>query len=222
VRDASNVMVAASNLRQVGVALNNYHTDHRQFPPAIRRAADGRPLLSWRVLILPYLDAESLYNEFRLDEPWYSEHNLKLLPKMPDIYKPVGNVVVPPHHTFLQLFVGPGAVFDETGKAPTIGKIARARGASNTLLAAESGWAVPWTKPEDIPFDPKTGPGLIGGQFPGEFRLYAVLKGERRSRPITNLLLVDGSIRTTRTDENKKYIHTSIQWQHVEVVEFKD
>ena len=55
--------------------MNNYEAQHGCFPPAYSVDKDGRPLHSWRVLLLPYLDEEELYKQLRLDEPWDSPHN---------------------------------------------------------------------------------------------------------------------------------------------------
>ena len=66
-------------------SFGDIHAVHRKFPSNIRDK-DGRPLLSWRVAILPYLEESKLYDEFHLDEAWDSDHNIQLLSKMPPIY----------------------------------------------------------------------------------------------------------------------------------------
>jgi hypothetical protein len=81
-----------NNLKQLALAMHNYHDVNGRFPPAASRGADDKPLLSWRVMILPYLEQEALYKEFNMDEPWDSEQNKKLLAKMPDIYVPLNGV----------------------------------------------------------------------------------------------------------------------------------
>ncbi len=70
----------------VGQAMLRYHEDKGHFPPAATYDKEGKPLLSWRVALLPYLRHEKLYEQFHLDEPWDSEHNIKLLPQMPLAY----------------------------------------------------------------------------------------------------------------------------------------
>src|SRR5262245_50271856 len=86
----------------------------RRFPAAAICGKDGRPLLSWRVQILPYLEEEKLYKQFKLDEPWDSQHNLALLPQMPTVYRSPSEAEVQadPGNTFYQVFVGPGAAFE--------------------------------------------------------------------------------------------------------------
>src|SRR5262245_56693586 len=76
----------ANNLKQIGVAMHTYHDKHRSFPAAAIYGKDGKALLSWRVALLPYLGLEALYKEFKLDEPWDSAHNKRLLEKMPAVY----------------------------------------------------------------------------------------------------------------------------------------
>ena len=73
----------ADNLRQIGRALNEYHEAHDQFPAPVSTGRDCKPLLSWRVAILPRLGYQSLYERFHLDEPWDSPHNRSLLTEMP-------------------------------------------------------------------------------------------------------------------------------------------
>ena len=66
------------HLKQLGIALQNYHDTHKVFPPAFIADADGKPMHSWRVLLLPYLEEQELYKRYRFDEPWDSPHNRKL------------------------------------------------------------------------------------------------------------------------------------------------
>ncbi len=75
-----------NNLKYIGLAMHNYLDANSHFPPAASVDKAGKPLLSWRVMILPYIDQDQLYKQFHLDEPWDSEHNKKLIDKMPQIY----------------------------------------------------------------------------------------------------------------------------------------
>ena len=75
--------MAAKRLMALGLGFHHYHDEHGAFPPARLLAKDGKPLLSWRVLLLPYLKEEKLFREFKLTEPWDGPHNSKLLTKMP-------------------------------------------------------------------------------------------------------------------------------------------
>ena len=79
--------VCINNLKQIGLAMHNYHDRHKSLPSAYTVDKAGKPLLSWRVLILPYLDQEALYKEFHLDEPWDSEHNKPLSAMVVKVYR---------------------------------------------------------------------------------------------------------------------------------------
>jgi prepilin-type processing-associated H-X9-DG protein len=73
---------------------------------------DGKPLYSWRVLLLPYVEEDALYRQFRLDEPWDSPNNKPLLARMPKVYAPPGSPPKEPYATYYQVLDGPGAIFD--------------------------------------------------------------------------------------------------------------
>jgi RNA polymerase sigma factor (sigma-70 family) len=153
---------SVTNLKQIGLAMHNYADAHdTAFPPAAICDDDGKPLLSWRVAILPYLDQEALYKQFRLNEPWDSAHNKALIAKMPKVYAPVGDVKT--EHagaTFYQAFVGGGALF-QTSMPRQLAKITD--GISNTLLVVEANEPVTWTKPDDVAFDPNAELPKLGG-----------------------------------------------------------
>jgi RNA polymerase sigma factor (sigma-70 family) len=112
VEEALNRARSRVNLKKVALALQNYNDTYGRLPPPAIADRKSKALLSWRVALLPYLDQQELYKEFKLDEPWDSEHNKKLLAKMPAVYAPVGVKTRVPHATFYQLVVGEGAVFE--------------------------------------------------------------------------------------------------------------
>ena len=143
-------------MKQLAIALHNHHDVFGRFPGAASVDGDKKPLLSWRVAILPYLDEEKLYQEFKLNEPWDSEHNKKLIAKMPKMF---ANPRVPAIEgkTYYKVFVSPAggliSAFTADHKGLTFSSISD--GTSNTVLVAEGGDAVEWTKPDDIMVDPK-------------------------------------------------------------------
>jgi hypothetical protein len=161
------------NLSQIGRAFHNHAGANNNCVPANAiYSKDRKPLLSWRVAVLPYLEQAALYKEFKLDEPWDSEHNKKLLAKMPSVYAPVKGKTGTPYSTYYQVFVGKDTGFDPakvkvgpTSLGTDLTIAFAAKGASDTLLVAEGAQPVPWTKPEDIPFDPKKPLPKVGGQF---------------------------------------------------------
>lgn len=145
-----------NNIKQIMLAALNYESANKAYPAQAIVDADGKPLLSWRVAILPYLEQQALYNQFRLDEPWDSEHNLKLAEIIPAPYLDPDPAIArqlkgPGYTTFLGV-AGPGTIFD--GKQGTPIK-AVTDGLSNTVFVVEVSpeRAVPWTKPADWEVD---------------------------------------------------------------------
>src|SRR5947209_6845650 len=134
--------------------MHAYNDTHGRLPPAVVYGADGKPLYSWRVLVLPFIEQQELYKQFKLDKPWDSPHNLPLLEKMPGTYAPPPGKrkKVPPSHTVLHVFVGKGTAFE--GREGLRLPEDFPDGTSNTLLVVEAGPPVPWTKPEDLPYAP--------------------------------------------------------------------
>jgi prepilin-type processing-associated H-X9-DG protein len=130
--------------------MNNYETLKGGLPAAAIVDRQRKPLLSWRVAILPYLDAQSLYDKFKLDEPWDSPHNKALLKEMPAVYGcPSRDLAGEPGMTAYRAFSGPGAILDPT-RLTRLDQVTD--GTTNTVLVVESAEAVPWTKPDDLPF----------------------------------------------------------------------
>jgi hypothetical protein len=123
-------------------------------PPAVVYGPSGEPLYSWRVLVLPFIEEENLYREFHLDEPWDSAHNIRLLERMPRTFAAPGHKrdSLPAFHTVCHVFVGPSTAF-EGPNGVNLNDFPD--GASSTLLLVEAGEPVPWTKPEEIAFDPR-------------------------------------------------------------------
>jgi len=152
VREAAQRTSSINNLKQIALAMHNYNSTYGGFPAAaICDKKTGKPLLSWRVAILPYIEQEALYKQFKMDEPWDSEHNLKLAKNMPKIYfHPKANKPGD-DKTHYRLFYGKGAAF-ELNKPTQIINITD--GLSNTLMAVEAEESVVWTNPNDLAFDP--------------------------------------------------------------------
>ena len=150
------------NLKMIGLAMHNVVSEGQRFPPAAIRSKDGKPLLSWRVAILPYVEQKPLYEKFHLDEPWDSPHNKTLLKEIPSVYAPVVRGAEPRISTYFQVFTGPGTLFDD--KLGT--KISDVfDGVSNTLVVVEAATPVPWTKPEDLEYDKDKPLPKLRGQF---------------------------------------------------------
>lgn len=142
---------SVEHLKQIGLAMHTYFDVYKHFPPPALAAADGKPLLSWRVAILPYLGQEALYKEFHFDEAWDSEHNRKLIERMPEVYRSLDSAAGEGRTCYV-VPVGQGSAFE--GHAG-IGIPDITDGTSNTLMALEMGdeQAVTWTRPDDFSFD---------------------------------------------------------------------
>lgn len=149
-RQAARRMQSTNNLRQIMLAILNHESAYRKFPARAITDNEGNPLLSWRVAILPYIDEVQLYNEFALDEPWDSEHNIKLLDRMPATLRhPDANVA--PNHTVYLAPYGNGYFWELIPNRIS----AITDGTSNTISFVEVAdqYAVPWTKPDDLDLD---------------------------------------------------------------------
>ncbi|MBN9120419.1 MAG: DUF1559 domain-containing protein [Planctomycetes bacterium] len=176
-RTAAMRQLAEGDLRQIGMALHNYHDAMQSLPTAIADK-NGKQLLSWRVAILPYIEQDALYRQFKLDEPWDGPNNKALISKMPKVFAPPRTDTY--GYTFYRGFSGPGAWLPpQTGPRPRGIRLTDITdGTSNTILVAEAAEAVVWTKPEEMEFAPNKVPP-IGGVFGSG----------------TNVLLADGSVR---------------------------
>jgi len=157
-----------TNLKQIGLAMHNYHARHKSFPSAYTVDKAGKPLLSWRVLILPYLDQEALYKEFHLDEPWDSEHNRALIDRMPPTYHCPGGSSKRADQSKTTYLTPRGKATSFPGsEGIKIQKITD--GTSNTIFVVDAGndRAATWTKPDDWDVDPRLDPKDIFGHHPG-------------------------------------------------------
>ena len=183
---------SVNNLKQMVIAMHNYHGANKHFPPpgiSDINDATGKPLLSWRVAILPYIDQQPLYQEFDLTQAWDSPRNKKLIAKMPAIYVLPG-AEEKEGHTNYRVLVGPGAAF-EKGQKIQIQQITD--GTSNTIMIVEAAEPTIWTRPDDLPFDPK---GALPkfGITPDGF----------------NAAMCDGTVRFIRADTSADIIRAMI------------
>jgi hypothetical protein len=160
--DAVQESQTLDNMKQVALGLLNYESAHGSLPAHASYSADGKPLLSWRVLILPYLEQKSLYDEFHLDEPWDSPHNKPLVGRMPEIFKNP-NLPSSDGKTIYLAVVGPTCVFDGTAEGMPLAKITDGTANTVMLVEANADHAVEWTKPADLEFNAKNPAAGLGG-----------------------------------------------------------
>jgi prepilin-type processing-associated H-X9-DG protein len=152
VREAANRMHSSNNLKQIVLAMYNYHDSQHGLPPAVVYSKEGKPLYSWRVLLLPYIEQQDLYAQFHLDEPWDSPHNRQFITQMPNVYADPSRGGQEDGGTVYQVIVGTGTAFEERKDKPLKIPDDFPKGTSNTLLLVEALDAVPWTKPADLTF----------------------------------------------------------------------
>jgi hypothetical protein len=161
---------SASNLRQIGLAMANCELQRNRLLAPASVAADGRPLLSWRVHLLPYLAQETLYRQFHLDEAWDSPHNKTLIARMPPVYRSPALRAGPGMTNYL-LPVGPGALYASIKDQPATR--GGDEGLSHKVMCVEvdAARAVTWTKPDDWSFDPQHPLAGLGHAFPDGFHV---------------------------------------------------
>jgi prepilin-type processing-associated H-X9-DG protein len=204
VRNAANRAKSSNNMKQIALGMHEYDTVNGLLPNN-SYGPDGKPLLSWRVHLLPHLEQEPLYRQFKLDEPWDSPKNIRLLDRMPAVYAvprakdgPAGT------KTYYRGFSSPGAIFERRrpdGRAPVWDGGAPGKGMqvmqpfglasvrdrpNETILLVEAGEPVEWTKPDDLDASP-------GKPLPR-------LGGLNWARNRVNVAFVDGSVRAIRGD----------------------
>jgi len=179
------------NLKQIGKALHKYNDALGSLPAVAIYTPKYEALLSWRVAILPFLGQGELFKRFKLEEPWDSPNNKKLLGEMPAVYAVPGDPAGKQGLTYYQALVGPGAGFERNIKLRFPASFPD--GTSNTMLIVEAREPVPWTKPEDVPVAERNLPRL-GGLFHGNF----------------NALFADGTVHFVSKDADPKELWAAI------------
>lgn len=205
-----------NNLKVIGVEFHNYaFANQDRLPHAAIFDDKGKPLLSWRVAILPYIEQAELHKMFKLDESWDSEHNKALIPKMPKVYLLPGTTDESSGITHYRVFAGVPSVCREQvpmfdwpdAKIPTRpfqSKISQIMdGTSNTIMVAEAEQGVIWTKPDELICNPKEALPKLGYFWKGK----------------SNVLMGDGSVRAISAKIDEQTLRILIGRQDGQVVD---
>lgn len=182
VREAASRTHSMNNMKMLGLALHNYHSVYGRFPPAFVVDKTGKPLYSWRVLILPYIEQDAIYKKWKMDEAWDSPNNKPLsdlaIQVLNDPAREASN------KTPYRVFYGNGAMFD-AGKPGPQANGTRLQdvtdGTSNTFMVVDAREEVPWAAPQELPFDPKKPLPPLGA--PGR-ALFLALMGDGSVRAV--------------------------------------
>ena len=208
-RQAAVRMQHLNYLREIGMAIHGFHAVYGEFPVGESsrenhpiKYRDGNPNLSWRVHLLPFLEAESLYKKFKQDEPWDSPHNIQLLDEIPDFYKSLDYQGLGNKTNVLGL-CGDGAVFN-ADRALRVRDITD--GTTKTVLVIMAGpdKAVPWTQPLDLHYDMANVSQSLGDVGDSFLALFA-----------------DGSVRRLRSNINSKILIQLFQYDDGETIDFE-
>jgi prepilin-type processing-associated H-X9-DG protein len=205
--------LSGARMRGIVIALHNYHNAFGELPSDLKDKKTGKPLLSWRVALLPFLGHADLFRKFNTFEPWDSPHNKELLRNMPDIFRrppldasmfgyfdsrdsAADNPEAADRTPYLAP-IYPGTAFAEA-KPLSLGKLTQGDGTSNTigLVEVADGFAVPWTKPQDWTITEAGGTNDLHYWPDG----------------LTNVAFFDGSVRGARRNMPFKMLRQLIGW----------
>jgi hypothetical protein len=146
-RSPAKRTVCHNNLRQITLALQNYHDVYKSFPPAYVADENGKPMHSWRVLLLPFIRPD-IYQAYRFDEPWDGPNNRQFADSIVSLYQCPSDGEDMAGQTSYVAVVGPGTAWPGA-KSVRLGDIAD--GPENTILIVEvhkSG--IHWMEPRDL------------------------------------------------------------------------
>lgn len=203
-REAARRMQSTNNLKQHALAFHNYESAYAKMPDRFSTDDDDKPLLSWRVHMLPYYGEQQLYSEFHLDEPWDSEHNSKLIEKIPAYFRDPRSKAPAGHTTYVAPYGGEeetATIWDlEEGRFANV-----TDGLSNTILfiSVPDSASVPWTKPDDIDISEVDLPKLLS-----EFR------------DVFEVAMADGSVRSVAKLIDEETLNALLSCAGGEVVDF--
>ena len=200
-RELASRTRSMNNLRQIGLGIHHFEGTHSFLPPAAVLDKAGKPLYSWRVLLLPHIGEEALYKKWNMDKPWDSPENKALSAMVVKVYADPEN---PSNKTHYRVFVGdkagwtaspPGWNPRKPDPKGLFGFAAITDGMSNTLAVVEAKEATPWAAPDAFDYD-------------GKKALPALGVGERKTAA---MVMFDASVRQITKDTAEKLLRLYIE-----------
>lgn len=184
VRGAGYSTETINNMRQIALAIMNYESARGRLPAAAIMTADRKPGLSWRVALLPYLEEDNLYRQFRRDEPWDSPHNKPLVERMPKVFQSPGSSLARGYTNYLAIR-SPDAMLVDAPRGIRLRDVRD--GTSNTIsfLEVDDDHAAIWTQPNEYEWNPAQPFAGIGNIWSGRF--YAAFGDARVEAVFTSL-----------------------------------
>jgi hypothetical protein len=195
----------SNNLKQLGIAMHNFHDANGFLPGDV---GPDNKAMSWRVLILPYVEQDNLYKQLDPNKPWNDPANLKALEEMemPKVFEHPGRPA-PKGHTYFRIFTLPAKakgtdrpLFTENARGPRLTDIAD--GTANTFMIVEAAEAVPWYKPDVLAYDGKLPLPQLGG----------------KDAEVFWVAFCDGSVRKIKTKLDEKTLRALITTRGNEVI----
>ena len=190
---SNRALQCSNNLKQISLALRNYHTHHGTFPPAYLADDSGKPMHSWRVLILPFLEQQQLYAQYDFSQPWDAPANAALGPAMPDVFRCPADSSRSPYTSYLAV------VGDKAAWPPAEGRTRKqiTDGPAKTLHVVEvQGGDVHWMEPRDLDFA-----SAAASMQPGPHQRYHYSKTRG-----SNVSMIDGSVHFLPDDTDARTI----------------
>lgn len=239
-RESARTLACKNNLREISLAIMRYHSEKGELPPSYIPDADGQPMHSWRVLILPYLEdpkAQNVYQEYDFSEPWNGPHNRLLADRMPEVFRcpsaPTEDGQSRNSLTSYMVVTGGKAAFQPAvkrkkpamfGNAPS-GNDPMARwqsqtdfaslvdGRRNTVGVVEvAGGHVNWMEPKDLSFEKAIGGTDTDRQGNGLSSWHPTL---------VNVMLLDGSVRGLKKDASSQMLERLIDRQDGQPIDWE-
>jgi hypothetical protein len=190
-----------NNLHNLALALQQYQVNNGTFPPAYIADADGKPMHSWRVLLLPYIEGKAIYDQYRFDEPWNGPNNSALAAsvKTPWVYE--CRISAAPGETPYLAVTGlqtiwPGTTTTKTSDIKD--------GPANTILLVEAhNSGIHWMEPRDLDFT--TMPMTVNSPTS-----LSISSGHRHHEPYANIVLADGKVKQLPNTTSSKSLRAAL------------